>query len=232
MIKYKSKFFAFVLFIAVVAFIYLTFGRIVSFESVKNNSILLNAFVQKHYFLSVAVLASAFLSTAFFLPGSLILTIGSGFLFGPAISGLYASCFLTVGSVLAFLASRHLLGNAVQQRFKLELARFNQEMHRYGRNYLFVLHIVPILPSFLINYLSGLTEMPVRRFAFVTFFALLPGSLVYSFAGRQLAGMESVRDVVSFRMLIALGMLAVLALAPVLARGMKQPGSKAAEKSV
>jgi uncharacterized membrane protein YdjX (TVP38/TMEM64 family) len=224
--KYWIKIPVFVLLIAVAAFLYLTFGRFVTFAAVKNNSIILDAFVQKHYFLSLAALALAFLSTAFFLPGSLILTIGSGFLFGAGMGAVYTSVFLTAGSILAFLASRHLIGNTVQQRFKQQLARFNREIHRYGRNYLFILHIQPVLPSFLINYLSGLTEMPVRRFAFVTFFSLLPGSFVYSFAGRQLASMQSASDILSSGVLIGIGLLAVLALIPVLAARLKHAAAR------
>lgn len=220
--KYWIKIVAFVPLIAIVAFLYLMFGRLITFDAIKNGSIMLNAFVQEHYFLSLAALAAAFFSTAFFLPGALPLTIGSGLLFGPGLGALFASVFLTAGAVLAFLTSRHLIGNTVQQRFKHQLARFNQEIQRYGRNYLFVLHIQPVLPSFLVNYLSGLTEMPLRSFASVTFLSLLPGSFVYSFAGRQLATMQSTSDILSSKVLIGIGMLAVIALMPVLVARLKK----------
>jgi uncharacterized membrane protein YdjX (TVP38/TMEM64 family) len=156
------------------------------------------------------------MTTAFFVPGALILTVSGGFLFGVARGALYGAFFLTAGSVLAFLLSRHLIGEWIQKRYETQLRRFNREVARHGVNYLFILRVIPVMPAFLVNYLSGLTRMSTVRFAVVSFLGILPGAVVYSVAGRQLATIESTDDILSASVLIGFALLAVFALLPVL----------------
>ena len=74
----------------------------------------------------------------------------------------------------------------MQQRYKKQLKRFNEEIARHGSNYLFVLRVTPVLPSFVINYLSGLTRISPWRFALFSLLGIAPGAVVYSLAGLQL----------------------------------------------
>ncbi len=201
---------------------------LVTLEGLKENGAALSAYVDAHYLLAVAAFGAAFLSTAFFVPGAIILTISGGFLFGAVRGAIYSSLFSTIASTVAFLVSRYVIGEWVQSRFHLQLVRFNEEIHRHGTNYLFVLRIVPVMPAFLINYLSGLTRIPTVRFMVVSFFGICPGAAVYSLAGSQLATLETAEDVMSPDVLIGLLLLALLALAPVLYRriGRAIKGSK------
>lgn len=204
------------LIIILIALLILGASELVTFEALKKNSQAIAAYVEEHYLISVFTFAAAFFSTAFFVPGALILTVTGGFLFGALIGALYASVFSTAGSTLAFLMSRHLIGAWVQRRFKKELRRFNEEISRHGHNYLFVLRIVPVLPSFLINYLAGLTRISALRFAAATFLGICPGAIVYSLAGSRLSMIEAPKDVLSIKVIIAFSLLAVFALLPVL----------------
>ena len=66
----------------------------------------------------------------------------------------------SVGATLAFLASRLLFKESVQQRFGDKLRAVNEGVEKEGAFYLFALHLVPIFPFFAINLLMGLT--PIR----------------------------------------------------------------------
>ena len=76
------------------------------------------------------------------------------------------------------------------------MKRFNEEIEQHGINYIFTLRIMP-LPSFLTNYLAGMTKIPLKKFMLATVLGTIPGSLVYTFAGRQLSMIKRPEDVVS-----------------------------------
>jgi len=52
--------------------------------------------------------------------------------------------------------------------------------------YLFALRLVPLFPFFVINLAMGLTAIPARTFYWVSQVGMLPGTLVYVYAGTQL----------------------------------------------
>ena len=207
---------------ALIVVVLVTLSDLLTFEALKKNSHSLARYAGNHRVLSLLAFGIAFLSTAFFVPGALVLTVMGGFLFGTLPGALLAAIFSTAGAALAFLTSRYLIGSWVQERYALQLRYFNKEMARYGSNYLFVLRIVPIMPAFVVNYLSGLTRIEIVRFAVVTFCGIFPGALIYAMAGSHLAAIERPEDILSPKMITALSLLALLALAPVLFARLKR----------
>jgi hypothetical protein len=115
------------------------------------------------------------------------MTLAGGALFGLLGGTLIVSFASSIGATLAFLASRFLLRDWVQQRFGERLAAVNDGMRRDGAFYLFTLRLVPVFPFFLINLLIGLTAMKARTFYWVSQVGMLAGTLVYVNAGTQLA---------------------------------------------
>lgn len=213
--KYWKKILLAVLIVVLASVLAVTVGEVLTFEALKKNTVALTVIVQGHYAFSLVLFGLVFLATAFFVPGALILTVAGGFLFGVVPGAAYASMFSTLGSALAFLCSRYLIGRWVQRRYARQLKRFNEEILRYGSNYLFALRITPVMPSFLINYLSGLTHMPLRRFVITTFLGITPGAFIYSLAGGQLSSLERPGDIFSSGMLAGFCLIAALALVPV-----------------
>ncbi len=189
-----------------------------TFDNLKENRDILRSHVESHYVLSVIVFIAAVVSTAFFVPGAIAVTLVGGFLFGVLLGTLYLLVGATLGASLAFLSARYVLGNWVQRRYEEQLRIFNGEMARHGHNYLITFRIVPVMPFFLVNYLAGITKMPIGRFMWTTAVGMLPGTVVYSFAGQELRGIESPDDIMSPKLLSAFILLALFALLPVLLR--------------
>lgn len=196
--------------------------RYLNFETMKRNREALLAFVRARHVAAAFLFCAVYLSTAFFLPGALVLTVLGGFLFGFLPGALYANLSAAAGACLAFLASRYVAGDMMQKRYAQQLRGFNREIERHGPNYLLVLRIVPVLPFFVVNYLAGLTKISLPRFLFTTFLGMLPGSLVYSFAGRQLETIARPEDILSTGVMVALSLLAVLALLPVIVNALRK----------
>ena len=157
------------------------------------------------------VAGSAFLGyvlvAALSLPGALVMTLAMGALFGFWWGALLVSFASTIGATLAFLASRFVLRDAVQQRFGDKLKTINDGVARDGALYLFTLRMVPLFPFFLINLLMGLTPMKTRTFYWVSQVGMLAGTLVFVNAGTQLAQLESLSGILSPALLFSFALL-------------------------
>ena len=153
------------------------------------------------------------LSTALALPGAAILTLAAGAIFGPMAGIPLVSFSSTLGATLSFLISRFLLRNWVEKRFERQLSAINQGMEREGGFYLFTLRLIPAFPFFMVNILMGLTRMRTAPFFLISLLGMLPGTVLYVNAGRQLSLIASPADILSLPLLLSLALLGILPLA-------------------
>jgi pyruvate/2-oxoglutarate dehydrogenase complex dihydrolipoamide dehydrogenase (E3) component/uncharacterized membrane protein YdjX (TVP38/TMEM64 family) len=151
-------------------------------------------------------------AAALSLPGALIMTLAMGAVFGLVMGTFIVSFASSIGATLAFLASRFVLRNWVQQRFGGKLKTINNGIARDGALYLFTLRLVPIFPFFLINLLMGLTPMRTRTFYWVSQVGMLAGTLVFVNAGTQLAQLQSLSGILSSGMLLSFALLGIFPL--------------------
>lgn len=213
----KKKKVPLVFFIIVICFlVWFSVKDYITFEELKENSDVLKQFVYSHYIESVLVFILFFISTAFFVPGAIVSTIAGGFLFGVVMGTIYVNIGSTIGSTIAFLSARYLVGNWIQQRYAKQLTMFNKEIARHGLNYLIVLKIIPVLPFFIVNYLSGMTKISTKKFVLITSLSMIPGSVVYTFAGQQLGTLRSPEDAFSLKFFIVVGLVAFFVFLPVI----------------
>lgn len=137
------------------------------------------------------------LATALSLPGAVILTLAGGGLFGLGVGLLVVSFASTIGATCACLVSRFLLRDWVQSRFADKLVAINAGVEREGPFYLFSLRLVPIFPFFVINLVMGVTKMPALTYYWVSQLGMLPGTLVYVNAGKELGKIETLGGILS-----------------------------------
>ncbi|WP_339866410.1 FAD-dependent oxidoreductase [Pseudohongiella nitratireducens] len=145
--------------------------------------------------------------TSLSLPGAAILTLAAGALFGLGWGLVLVSFASSIGATLAFLVSRFILRDTVQQRFGGRLKTINAGVEREGAFYLFALRLVPLFPFFLINLLMGLTPLKTRTFYWVSQLGMLPGTAVYINAGTQLGSLESLSGIMSPSLLLSFALL-------------------------
>src|SRR5690606_30009828 len=149
------------------------------------------------------------------IPGAAVMTVAAGALFGLFEGTLLVSFASTIGASLAFLVARFVLRDSLRARYGERLKKIDAGIERDGAFYLFTLRLVPVFPFFVVNLLAGLTSIRLRTFYWVSQLGMLAGTLVYVYAGTQLARIDSLRDVLSPGLLGALVLLGVL---PLLAR--------------
>ena len=85
-------------------------------------------------------------------------------------------------------------------------------MVRDGARYLFALRLMPLFPFFLVNLLMGLTRIQVRHYWWVSQLAMLPATVIYLNAGRELGKLTTLRDILSPGLLFAFTLLGLLPL--------------------
>jgi uncharacterized membrane protein YdjX (TVP38/TMEM64 family) len=166
---------------------------------------------------TLIVLGSFFLiyvtATALSLPGAAVLTLAAGALFGFWTGLVLVSFASTIGATLAFLFSRFLLRDWVQQKMGERLAKINRGVEREGSFYLFTLRLIPAFPFWLINLALALTPIRTWTFYWVSQVGMLPGTAVYVNAGKQLGEIDTLSQILSWEIIFSFALLGIFPLA-------------------
>jgi len=203
------------LLLATIAGLFFAFDlqQYLSFAYLKSSQTAFQAYYADHRFLTIAAYMGAYiLITGLSLPGAVIMTLAGSALFGFWIGLLLVSFASTIGATLAFLASRFLFKESIQNRFGDKLTAINQGFEQDGAFYLFTLRLVPVFPFFIINLVMGLTPIRISVFYLVSQLGMLPGTLVYVNAGTQLAQIESASEIFSLWLLLSFALLGIFPL--------------------
>lgn len=189
-------------------------------EDAKNLGMLLNRYKDLYYFqvLTGLFITYIFLQT-FAIPGSIFLSILSGFLFPfPVALTLVCTCS-AIGATLCYVLSS-LLGRKLLYRYFPEKANewsLVVQKHRDNLlNYILFLRMTPLLPNWFINLASPVIGVPVVPFTVGTFFGVAPPSFVAIQAGQTLHKLTSSSDAWSWNSIIVLCLFALLSLVPVI----------------
>ena len=149
------------------------------------------------------------------VPGTPLLTLAAGALFGLVPGVLIVSFSSALGATLAFLMSRFLLRDWVQGRFGTPLAAFNRGIERDGAFYLVFLGLTPVFPYFLINLVMGITPMRITTFYWASQTGMLIETILIVNAGTELAKVDSLAGLLAPPLLVS---LALIGLVPLLLR--------------
>ena len=197
----------------VAAYFLFDLGRFFSLDYVKTRQASIAATFDSHPLLTAAGFFAIYVAvTGLSLPGAALMTLVAGAIFGLLWGTLIVSFASSLGATLAFLASRFLFRDAVQQRFGDKLRAINAGVEKEGAFYLFTLRLVPAFPFFVINLLMGLTPLRTRTFYWVSQLGMLPGTLVYVNAGTQIGKLDSLSGILSPALLLSFVLLGVFPL--------------------
>ncbi len=148
--------------------------------------------------------------TALALPISLLKTLLAGALFGLLPGVILTSFASTIGSTLCFLLSRYLFKDLIQEKYKKYLSKVNQGIKEEGLLYLFFLRLSPIFPFFIINLTFGLTNMKWTNFYWISQLGMLPATILFVNAGKQLSQINNLEDILTMKVIISLSAIGLL----------------------
>ncbi|MBX3657016.1 MAG: FAD-dependent oxidoreductase [Ramlibacter sp.] len=214
--NYKKLLVALAIAVLVALYFALGLGRYLSLDYLKQSQSAFASLYASHPAAVVAAYFAAYVAvTALSFPGAAILTLAGGAVFGLGWGTLIVSFASSLGATLAFLAARFVLRDSIEGRFGQRLAEINRGVEKDGAFYLFTLRLIPVVPFFVINLVMGLTKMKALTFYWVSQLGMLAGTAVYVNAGTQLAGIDSLKGVLSPGLL---GSFVLLGLFPLIAR--------------
>lgn len=179
-------------------------GSLDSLKSLYENHMLM---VITGYFLIYVI------TTSLSLPGASPLGIAGGALFGFWTATIVVSFASTIGATLACLVSRFLLRDWIQNKFGDRVKKVNEGIEKEGAFYLFTLRLIPVFPFWLINLTMGLTTMSLFKFYWVSQIGMLPGTMVFVNAGKELAKIESVKGIFSPSLIVSFVLIGIFPIA-------------------
>ncbi|WP_415883191.1 dihydrolipoyl dehydrogenase [Neptuniibacter sp. QD34_54] len=198
---------------AIAAFFIFDLAQYLNLDFIKSNQASFEQYYAENPIKTVAIFFGLYvLVTGLSLPGAAIMTLIGGALFGLVTGLLIISFASTIGATLAFLCSRFLFRESIQNRFGKQLQSFNAGMEKEGAFYLFTLRLVPIFPFFMINLGMGLTPIKTWTFYWVSQVGMLAGTAVYVNAGTQLGQLESLSGILSPGILLSFTLLGLFPL--------------------
>ena len=104
--------------------------------------------------------------------------------------------------------------------FGKRLVQVNDLLENEGFTHLLLIRLIPVVPFTLINVGAGLTKIPLRSFVLATFIGIIPPGLILCNAGANLAEVESVREILSIKVLGSFLLLGIFPLMAILQRRM------------
>lgn len=207
---------ALLLLLLVSAGLALYFGGLGDYLSLQKLQSLLGdarAYASAHPWTAILGFAAIYIgATALSIPGATLLTLFAGALFGLRTGSVVVAISATIGATLAMLSARYLFRDAVRGKFGERLKTIDAGIEREGGFYLFALRLAPVFPFFAINLAMGLTGIRTLTYTWVSLIGMLPATIVYVNAGRELGRLQSVGDILSLPLALAFTALALLPL--------------------
>lgn len=214
-------------FLFIIIFILLTslsiwFSQNYNISQIQSFSNEIQDIIEENYILSIIIV---FLITiiASNSPVPLIapLQLTTGFLFGIQI-GLLINIISTFCATLAgFSLSRFFLRDFFKKILHKKLPKFEKEIAENGFYYIIGARILPVIPYFLINYLSGISSIKFKKYAFASFFGVIPTALIYTYLGSSLSDIESIKELISFKIFMLSVVIAFISQLPLIYKKFK-----------
>lgn len=222
------KVFVMLLVAGLFGFVYFTWGDQLSLTKLAEHESGLRAYQAKNVALVFALAFGIYvLVSGLSLPGgATVLSLAYAWFFGfwPAL--LLVSFASTTGATLAFLLSRYLFRDLLQQRFGNRLAAFNEALEKEGAFYLFSLRLIPAFPFWIINLVMGLTPIRTWTYWWVSQLGMLPGTAVYLFAGSSVPSLEKLATDGPGNLWPILLAFALLGFFPLIVKGLMKRATK------
>ncbi|XP_029031403.1 transmembrane protein 41A-B-like [Betta splendens] len=179
---------------------------------------LLKFYKREHYGYVLLLFCSAYLyKQSFAIPGSSFLNMLAGAIFGPW-EGLLLACLLTTsGSTFCYLLSSTFGKQHVVQLFPEKVALLQRKVEENRSSlffFLLFLRFFPMTPNWFLNITCPVLHIPMPIFFFSVLIGLIPYNFICVRTGSMLSELSSLDDLFSWRTLIQLLAIALVALVP------------------
>ncbi|CAG8657186.1 2253_t:CDS:2, partial [Funneliformis caledonium] len=179
-------------------------------------------------YIVICYIATYIFLQSFAVPGSVMLSVLGGTLWGSWKALVLVSFCTGTGATISYLLSYY-LGQPVTQNYLAErMERWNVQLnsHRKGLfSYIIFLRIAPFLPNWFINIASPHLGVGIGVFYWATFFGVAPLSFIHAQAGETIHVLSESDEFtfLTIQNIVAMSLFAVTALIPVMLRKKFEP---------
>src|ERR1044072_703366 len=179
--------------------------RHVSLETLVRHRMAIDAFIDMHAVVAIAAFMALYVvAVALSNPGSALLTISGGILFGTFVGATAAVIAATTGATIIFLVARSACGENLVRRAGPLAGKLSDGFRADAFSYLLFLRLVPAFPFFLVNLVPALVGVKLTTFVAATLIGIVPATFAFAFFG---SGLDSVivMQEVTYRACVAAG---------------------------
>lgn len=161
-----------------------------SLETLARHQAAIGDAIDRHLFAALAAFVLLYIVVvALSIPGSLILTVSAGILFGGLVGGIATVIGATLGAVIIFMIAKTAFGEHLVRRAGPLTQKLTEGFREDAFSYLLFLRLVPVFPFFLVNLVPALVAVRLGPFVAATVLGIIPATFTFAFIG---AGLESV----------------------------------------
>jgi uncharacterized membrane protein YdjX (TVP38/TMEM64 family) len=159
---------------------------------------------------------------AFSIPGSVLLNLLAGYLYGIGIGTVLTSLLTAGGATLAYGLAMLVGGPLIRVPWVARKAEpLNRQLQQERQSgglfwWLLFARLFPFSPYWFINLISPLLDIPVSPFFWSTFFGSMPYNFICAQAGDVLGDLTSTSDIVSVSLVFKLLIVSFISLVPVI----------------
>jgi uncharacterized membrane protein YdjX (TVP38/TMEM64 family) len=181
-----------VIFVATLVVLAMLSRRHLSLEAMIEVEARLRTWLGTHQILGFAAGFAIYFAVSL-IPGTTGKAIIAAWLYGFWVGLVLVNVGLTLAALVSFWFIRYAVRDLVASRFGPRLARVNKALEHDGPGYLFVARVLHT-PFSITNYVMGATRIPSRGFWWSTQLGILPGNLIYVYAGAQAPTLEQIAE--------------------------------------
>ncbi|XP_025421675.1 transmembrane protein 41A-like [Sipha flava] len=178
----------------------------------------LKQYLNSNYLYILVLFSSVYIfKQTFCIPGSIILNVMAGSLFGSSIGFLLVCTLSSIGVSACYLLSKlcaietvimnYLPSQLTSSKTTLEnLVEKNRDQLWY---LLLVLRVIPVTPNWLLNLIAPIVKIPLFTFTYTTFFGLMPYNYICCQSGQTLSSINSLEEIFTLKTTMQLMSIAV-----------------------
>jgi uncharacterized membrane protein YdjX (TVP38/TMEM64 family) len=170
--------------------------RHLSLETLVRHRMAIDAFMAAHSVVAVGVFMLIYITVvALSIPGSVLLTISGGIVFGTLLGGLATVVSATIGATIIFMIASSACGGSLVRRAGSLAAKIADGICADAFSYLLFLRLVPAFPFFLVNLAAALVGVKLRTFILATAIGIVPATFAFAFLGDGLDSVLMAQDI-------------------------------------
>ena len=179
--------------------------RQLSLETLMRHRTAIETFMSAHQAMAIATYYLLYVAVvALSIPGSAVLTVSGGVVFGTLVGGLLTVISASTGATIVFLVARSATGEFLTRRAGDLARKLTGGFHQDAFTYVLFLRLVPIFPFWLVNLVPALCQVRVATFVVATVIGITPATFAFAFFGAGLDGAMAAEEA-AFTACIAAG---------------------------